>query len=445
MKVAVVGCGYVGLVSGIGLASVGHRVVGIEVDERRRGQIAAGSPPFHEPGLEDLLRSGLEGEAFTVSGDLGAAVDADVVFLAVQTPPRGDGSIDLTHLADAAADLAGRFGQAAPRNRVVAVRSTVVPGTVESVVMPLLESTATVVANPEFLREGSAVADFLHPDRIVVGARDGSAHEILERLYERLGAPLYFTSVAGAELAKYTSNAFLATLVSFSNEIAGICESLPGVDVEDVLNILYADRRLAVDGRRPEILSYLKAGCGYGGSCLPKDLSALIASAAAAGLELPLLRGVRAVNEAQAGRVVDTVEQALGGLEGRSIAVLGVAFKAGTDDLRESPGLKIVDELVVRGASVTIFDPLVHPEALRPYVLRGVEVSQSLEEAVRGSQACVLTTNAPEVAAVADLLRRPDHDPIVVVDGRRVLAAADVAGADYVAVGRAREIPIAVP
>jgi UDPglucose 6-dehydrogenase len=324
------------------------------------------------------------------------------------------------------------------------VRSTVIPGTVDGVVMPLLESTAAVVANPEFLREGSAVADFLHPDRIVLGGRDPWALDLLARLYEPLGAPVYFTSPAGAELAKYTSNAFLALLVSFSNEIAEICESLPGVDVEEVLGILHADRRLSVAGQRPEILSYVKPGCGYGGSCLPKDLSALIASARAAGLQLPLLNAVRAVNEAQPGRVVNATEQALGGLQGRRVAVLGVAFKAGTDDLRESPGLRIVDELLARGAAVTIFDPLVRSQALSDYAHRGVAIAPSLEDAADGAEACVLTTNAPEVTAIPELLAHGDRERVVVVDGRRALAPTDVAAADYVAVGRAREIPVAV-
>ncbi len=440
MRVAVVGCGYVGLVSGVGLASVGHEVVGIEADPRRREQIAAGSAPFHEPGLPALLRSELDRGGFTLSPDLADAGEADVVLLAVQTPPVADGSIDLRYLTSAASDLSDVFASGPERRRVVAVRSTVVPGTVEGVLAPLLGPAVAVASNPEFLREGSALKDFLHADRMVVGCREESAREVLIELYEPFEAPVVFTSPATAELAKYASNAFLATLVSFSNEMAHICESLPGVDVEDVLTILHADRRLnAGAGTRPEILSYIKAGCGFGGSCLPKDLSALIAAGEALGHELPLLSAVRAVNEAQPARVVAAAREALGGVEGRTVAVLGVAFKAGTDDLRSSPGLKIVDALLEQGARVTIYDPLVQPPALAAYVERGpVEVAASLPEALAGADACVVTTNAPELAGLVELLASGEYPRLVVVDGRRILDPDQMGTGVYVGVGRAQ-------
>jgi nucleotide sugar dehydrogenase len=427
MRVAVVGCGYVGLVSGAGLASVGHDVVGIEVDPGRRERIAAGSAPFHEPGLPELL----EGGALKVSGELRDAADADVVLLAVQTPPVADGSIDLQFLKSAAAELAEAFAEDPQRRRVVAVRSTVIPGTAEGVLSPILGPQVAVASNPEFLREGSAVKDFLHPDRIVVGCDDPGAREVLAELYRPFEAPLVFTSPATAELAKYTSNAFLATLVSFSNEIAHISESLPGVDVEDVLGIIHADRRLSAGGVRPEILSYLKAGCGYGGSCLPKDLSALIAAGEAHGQPMPLLRAVREVNEGQAARVAAAAGEALGGLEGRTVAVLGVAFKAGTDDLRESPGLRIVDELLEQGSTVRVYDPLVKAAALDAYA---VEVAPSLPEAIAGAEACILATNDAELAQVTELA----ENGLVVVDGRRAIDAATMPNGNFVAVGRAR-------
>ncbi len=374
MRVAVVGCGYVGLVSGVGLASVGHHVVGIEVDRARRERIAEGSPGFYEPGLVELLQAQLEEGRFRVASELSETADADVVLLAVQTPPGEDGAIDLSFLTRAASELADIFA-AAPRRRVVAIRSTVVPGTAQGVVAPSFDGDVAVASNPEFLREGSAVDDFLHPDRVVIGCEEPWARELLAELYRPFDAPLIATSPPTAELAKYTSNAFLATLVSFSNEISHICESLPGVDVEDVLQIIHADRRLTLraGGRAEtsEIVSYLKAGCGYGGSCLPKDLSALIAAGEARGNALPLLNAVREVNESQPGRVVSATEEALGSLRGRQVAVLGVAFKGGTDDLRASPGLRIVEELLERGALVTVYDPLVGSAALGGALGRG--------------------------------------------------------------------------
>ncbi len=427
MNVAVVGCGYVGLVTALGLARAGHRVVGIEADPARRELIGGGTPPFHEPGLEELLAEQLEAGRFSVEAEPDAAADAEVVLLAVQTPPDEGGGIDLAFLGAAAARLAAVLA-ATPSRRVVAIRSTVVPGTTEGVLAPALAGTDAVVAsNPEFLREGSAVADFLDPDRVVVGCDDEWGRDAMRRLYEPLGAPIVFTSPATAELAKYASNALLATLISFSNEIGRIGESLPGVDVEDVLGIVHRDRRLSpvVRGEvvRPGILSYLKAGCGYGGSCLPKDLEALLASRRAAGHEHPLLEAVRTVNEGQPARVVDLAEDALGGLAGRRVGVLGLAFKGGTDDVRSSPGLRIVDELLERGAEVSAYDPLVQAEAIPAH--RGkIALRASLDDLVAECEACIVTTDAAEFAA----LSRVEGGPIV-VDGRRALdgARADLA------------------
>jgi nucleotide sugar dehydrogenase len=442
MRVAVVGCGYVGLVSGVCLASVGHDVVGIEVDSRRRDQIAAGVPPFHEPGLAELLDDGLTSGRYRVSGELAEADAADVVLLAVQTPPTGDGSIDLSYLTRVATELYDVFTYG--RRRVVAVRSTVIPGTTERVLGAAFGPEVAIASNPEFLREGSAVQDFLHADRVVVGCRDTWGREQLAELYRPLQAPVIFTNPTTGELAKYTSNAFLATLVSFSNEIAHICESLPGVDVEDVLSILHGDRRLNPGpGERPQILSYIKAGCGFGGSCLPKDLSALIAAGESSGTDLPLLRAVRSVNEGQPVRLTEATQRALGSLEGRTIAVLGVAFKAGTDDLRASPGLRIVDELLDHGASVAIYDPLVSVQALNGRVQHGpMRVAADMADALEGADACIVTTTAPETGALGDLLATGAYPGLVVVDGRRVLDADDLAGAVYVAVGRSVRVPV---
>jgi len=438
MRVAVVGCGYVGLVTGVGLASIGHDVVGIEADPGRREAIARGTLPFHEPGLDALLRTELAAGRLQISGDPSLTSDSDVILLAVQTPPNDDGSIDLRFLEAAVNRVSAELAQAPERPRVVGVRSTVVPGTAETIVRPALEGRSWVASNPEFLREGTAVSDFVNPDRIVVGCDDEGGHELLAELYRPFGAPIVLTSLATAELAKYASNAFLATVISFSNEIARICEELPGVDVEEVLGILHRDRRLTpvVNGMvvQPGILAFLKAGCGFGGSCLPKDLSALLAERAARGSEHPLLEAVLAVNEGQSGRVVDLLERRLGELEGRSVAVLGAAFKGGTDDVRASPGLRILDRLLERGVRATVFDPLVRAPALEDYAARGVSVAGSLTEALRAAEACIVTTNAPEFTRIAEKLG--DAEPgYVVVDARRWLDPTSFGDA-YAAVGR---------
>lgn len=432
MNVCVVGCGYVGLVTALALARSGHRVVGVEGDDPRRETIAGGTPPFHEPELPELLAAELESGRFQVTGDLRRAVDAEVVLLAVQTPPEPSGGIDLSYLRAAAADLAAVLAER-PARRVVAVRSTVVPGTVDGVLAPLFTDGRTAVAsNPEFLSEGSAVQDCLHPDRVVVGCRDDHGSELLRRLYEPLRAPVIVTDPPTAELAKYASNALLAALISFSNEIARIAESLPDVDVEDVLGIVHRDRRLSpvVNGEvvRPGILSYLKAGAGYGGSCLPKDLSALLAFSRESGQEHPLLEAIRAVNDSQPRRVVDLAEAAVGALGGRRAAVLGVAFKGGTDDVRSSPALRVLDELLERGADVVAYDPLVDAAALPAYAER-VQFARSVEEALDGAAVAVVTTNAAEFTGLRSAAEEHPGAAPVIVDGRRALDpdASDVA------------------
>jgi UDPglucose 6-dehydrogenase len=433
MDVAVVGCGYVGLVTGVALASTGHTVVGIDTDRSRLDAIRAGRAPFHEPGLDDGLRQSLERGTFSVADTLDAAAGTDVVLLAVQTPARDDGSVDIEHVEQAARALADVLGAAPPRRRVVAIRSTVPPGTNERHVAPLLAGVPdlAVVSNPEFLREGTAVDDLLHADRVVVGANEPWAADVMRRLYEPIGATFLVTGPATAELAKYASNALLATLVSFSNEISHISERTPGVDVEDVLGIVHLDRRLAPEGRPAPIVSFLKAGCGYGGSCLPKDIAGLSSYGRALGEPTPLLEAVVSINAGQAARLVDLVERTLGSLEGRRITVLGAAFKAGTDDLRHSSALTVVRELHVRGAAVVVYDPLVATATLAAQVPAAVTVAATLDDALDGTAACLVTTAAPEWNALDEHPARP-----LVVDGRRALDPARYDGR-YVAIGRA--------
>ena len=439
MKVAVVGCGYVGLVTGVGLASVGHEVVGIEADDRRREQIAAGSPPFFEPGLDDLLRAQLSAGRFRIERDYGSIAEAAVVLLAVQTPPLNGGAIDLRFLQAAGRQVAAELAHHADRPRVVGIRSTVLPGTTSGVIEPILEGRAHAASNPEFLREGSAVSDFLQADRIVIGCDGERGRELLAELYRPFAALIVLTSPATAEMAKYASNALLATLISFSNEIARVCETLPGVDADDVLAILHQDRRLTpvIEGRevRPGLLAYLKAGCGFGGSCLPKDLSALLAEQSARGFDHRLLEAVLAVNETQPDHVVDLLERRLERLEGRSVAVLGVAFKGGTDDLRASPGLRILDRLLERGVQASVFDPLVPASALTSYADQGVRLAGSVADALETADACIVATNAPEFMELAATLADLDHPARVVLDARRILDPSAIGDA-YVGVGR---------
>jgi UDPglucose 6-dehydrogenase len=443
MDVVIVGCGYVGLVSGVGFASLGHNVLCIEIDERRAELIRSGVAPFHEPGLEERLRSCLSEGRFRVSSRIEDAAEGEGVFLCVQTPQGPQGNLNTDFLVEAARQVGSALA-ADSRRRVLVVRSTVVPGTTEELVAPALGGLerVAVAANPEFLREGSAVADFLEPDRVVIGCRDDWGTDRVASLYASLNPEVIRTTPAAAELAKCTSNALLATLISFSNEVARIAEKIPGIDIEEVLDIIHKDRRLSpmVGDRRisPEILAYLKPGCGFGGSCLPKDLSALVHFASEVGEPPSLLQAVRGINESQPYRLISMTKEAVGSLAERNVTVLGLAFKAGTDDLRESPGLKVVDLLLKERAKVTAYDPLVGVQALARFEEEGVTIAAGLQDALNGADACVVATRAAEFHGVARVLQEIGAGHTMVIDGRRLLDPDGFDDGVFSAIGRSR-------
>lgn len=443
MRVAVVGSGYVGLVSGVCLAETGHEVVCVDVSADRVAGILRGEPPIHEAGLEPLLRAHL-GRRFTATQDLGAAVrGSDLTLVAVGTPFDG-AAIDLGYVRRAAEQI-GHALRTVSGYHVVVVKSTVVPGTTDSVVTPLLERASGkragrdfgVGMNPEFLTEGQAVRDFLEPDRIVLGAGDERALEVLEALYEAFpGVPRIRTNPRTAEMIKYASNALLATAISFSNEVANLCAALGGVDAVEVMRGLHVSSYLSLpgaDGARLEapITSFLLPGCGFGGSCLPKDVSALAAHGEAAGMPMPLMRAVLAVNRGQPAQLIRRLEAHLPSLEGRRVAVLGLAFKPDTDDVRESPAFPVIDLLLERGARVTAYDPVAMPAARRVLGDR-IAYASSLEGCLAGVDAVLLVTRWKEFEAVPGLLRDMATPPLL-VDGRRQLSGRDVPR--YAAIG----------
>lgn len=439
MKVAVLGSGYVGLVSAVGLGLRGHEVLAIDIDPIRVKKIANGEVPFYEPGLTEGLKVCLLAENLKVTDNLEAVLDYEIVLICVQTPPKSDGSIDLSILEKALKQLADIF-EKNPGDKIVVVRSTVIPGTTENFVAPIFSSSSTkteVVFNPEFLREGSALKDFIRPDRIVIGTNSNRAKVLLTQLYSPFNAPLIITTPSTAEISKYTSNTLLATLVSFSNQIARITEKTPNTDIEQVLDILHLDRRFRLPDKdgRASIISYLKAGCGYGGSCLPKDLSALITYAKSLKEEAPLLEAVEKINNEQPLRVVKMAKEAMGGFDKHKVAVLGVAFKGGTDDLRDSPGLAIVNELLKEKAKVVIFDPLVNKQALKSYIEKGAEVVSTFSAALKGATACIIASNALEFAQIDQL--NGQNKNLKIVDGRRFLKPQNNWEGRYFAIGRA--------
>jgi UDPglucose 6-dehydrogenase/GDP-mannose 6-dehydrogenase len=441
MRVCVVGTGYVGLVSGVCLAEIGHQVVCVDVDASKVERINRGEPPIHEEGLPELLRKNL-GKRFTATRDLRAAVQGSALTLiAVGTPFDGK-RIDLAFVKQVAKEI-GEALRETPDYHVVVVKSTVVPGTTDSVVKPILEEASGkrcgpdfgVGMNPEFLTEGQAIADFMNPDRIVLGAMDDRAREVLDALYAPFqGVPRVRTNPRTAEMIKYASNAMLATAISFSNELGNLCAALGQVDVVDVMEGLHLAEYLTVKGadgvrRKAPIASFFFAGCGFGGSCLPKDVKALAAHGASVGAPMPLLDSVIAVNRGQPAQVLKLVEQGLrgggqGDLAGKRVAVLGLAFKPDTDDVRESPAFPIIRLLLEKQAVVKAYDPVATGEA-KKVLGDSVAYAGSAAECIAGADVIVLVTRWKEFEAVPALLRGMASPPLL-VDGRRQLDKKDV-------------------
>jgi UDPglucose 6-dehydrogenase len=424
--VAVIGTGYVGLTTGACLAQLGHRVACADIDEAKIERLQNGDIPIYEEGLEDLVKDGLaSGRLSFVLGATTAARDAEFVFLCVQTPQGADGSADLTFVQQASAEI----GPVLRAGAIVITKSTVPVGSAQVVQQALKRHDVAVVSNPEFLREGQAVRDCLHPDRIVIGAEDTAAAMRVADLYRRLEAPLIVTDPPSAETIKYACNAFLATKVSFINAVANLCQAV-GADVRDVILGMGFDRRIGFE--------FLRPGPGWGGSCFPKDSRALVRIAEDHGYNFDLLKGVIAVNEKQFDHVVERIEYRAGGdLEGVSVAVWGLTFKAGTDDLRDSPAIAIVRRLVQRGARVHAFDPTV--KTLPPHLDHpAIEMCLDPYGACDGARVLALLTEwdefrGLEFGKVADLLETP-----TIVDARNLLDPVTIRrkGFVYEGIGR---------
>ena len=422
MKVAVFGAGYVGLVTGACFAELGHQVVIRDVVAAKIDGLREGRVPIHEPGLDELIARNGERLGFTT--EVAEAVEgADVVYVAVGTPPTYSGDADLSAVWTVVDELPD-----GDRRIVVAMKSTVPVGTGRSVRHRLDDRGLTnigYVSNPEFTAEGTAVRDFMEPDRIVIGAFDAVDGDLIEALHEGIDAPIVRCDVPSAEMVKLAANAALVTRISFINEIANVCEAT-GADVTTVAQGIGLDRRIGP--------SFLRAGIGYGGSCFPKDSLALKQLAANSGYNFQLLNAVIEVNELQKRRVIGKLERRLGPLRGKRIALLGLAFKPGTDDMREAPSLVLAGRLLSEGAEVSAWDPVADGRAQ----LHGVEVADSALAALDGADAAVIVTEWPEVseldwAAAGERMRGR-----VVVDGRNVLDPAEMRalGFAYEGIGR---------
>ena len=420
MKISIVGGGYVGLVTGSCFAKLGQDVTIIDVDPVKVQAINNGQPPIYEKGLEDLLQENA-GQHLRASTGYDSVSDADIVFICVGTPPQPDGSANLSYIESACTSI-GTGLKTNPHYCVVVVKSTVPPGTTENLVQPAVlraaqktEREIGFAMNPEFLREGRAVEDFFHPDRIVIGSTDPRAGKRVADVYRNIAAPVICTGMTAAEMIKYTSNAFLATKISFSNEIGNICKHL-GIDVYEVMKGVGLDQRIG-----PQ---FLNAGAGFGGSCFPKDVSALVSLAKKTG-EIPLLlQSVLDVNEQQPHRMVALLEQRLGNISGKRIAVLGLAFKDNTDDIRDSRAIPVIHELLEKGATVAAYDPMASSAMQR--VFPGIEYGSSASDILRGADGCLIMTEWPEFSQLDkefDLMARK-----IIIEGRRILTCKGAEG-----------------
>ena len=404
-KIAVIGTGYVGLTTSIGLASLGHEVIGYDIDSAKVEMLKAGKLPIHEPGLDVILAAVLKSKNLQATSDLALAVsNADFIFTCVPTPQDEDGSADLSYVIAASKAMKDLLKPGA----VVVTKSTVPVGSAQRVEAAIGRSDINVASNPEFLREGAAVQDFEHPDRIVVGARSTEVAQSVMDLYSKIDCPKVLTSQPAAELIKYASNSFLAIKLSFVNDVAALCDAA-GADPGEVMNGMGLDTRI---GNR-----FLEQGPGWGGSCFPKDTRALASIADSFGLQIPLINAAIASNEMAHKRVADRVMNALGGsLVGKTIAVLGLTFKADTDDTRESPAIAVIERLIGRGGKVVAFDPMINQ-----YELSGLSVVTSPVVAATGAHALVVLTEWAEFKAIDAKQIIDAMSGTVVVDTRNVL------------------------
>ena len=441
MKICVVGSGYVGLVTGACLADFGMDVTGVDKDESKVERLRAGEIPIFEPGLATIVRKNMQQERLRFTTDLGPAIEeARAVFIAVGTPPQPDGSADLTFIRQVAESI----GQHLNGYKVIITKSTVPTGTGKMVEQIVAEKSGgrhefAVVSNPEFLREGSAIEDFLRPDRVVVGSRDPKAIDIMHQIYaplEAAGVPFVDTDVETAEMIKYASNGFLATKISFINEMAAICEAY-GADVEVVARGMGLDNRIGP--------KFLRTGPGFGGSCFPKDTRAVSQIASQQGVAFRIIDAVLEANEATKARMLEKVSAAFDGdFSGKKVAVLGLSFKPDTDDIRESPALPIVEGLVAGGAHVKAYDPAAM-EHCKKELPEAVHYAENAYDAAEGADAVLILTEwnqfrALELARLRDCLTQP-----LVIDLRNLYEPRKMAeaGFRYISIGRPDGVPAA--
>jgi len=422
-SISIVGTGYVGLCTAIGFASKGYKVITSTHNPEKATLINKGIPPFYEPGLKESLQKVIRnGYLHCTLNHEEAILNTDITFIATATPSQPNGSINLQYIKNSTREIAENINKKDTYHLIV-VKSTVIPGTTQNIVKPTLEKHSNkqcginfgLCMNPEFLREGSALHDTLNPDRIVIGEHDKKSGDTLEALYRDFYGeempPLIRTNLQTAELIKYASNAFLATKISFINMIANICEKIPSVDVTIVAKAMGLDKRIG--------LSFLNAGLGYGGSCFPKDVKALIAYSKKLGYTPELLEAVENVNETQPYKAVQLCKKFLGNLKGKKIAILGLSFKPNTDDMREARSIPIINQLLKEGANITAYDPIAIPNAKSIFKDK-INYTSSAIECLKNADCCITVTEWEEFKKLKPENFIKNMRQPVLIDGRRI-------------------------
>ena len=436
MDISIIGSGYVGLVTGACFADVGHNVICVDNDSEKVKQLKAGEIPIYEPGLEEIVHRNVSARRLQFTGNIQEAVErSQIIFIAVPTPPLPDGDVDLSFVEKVAREIAGVLTE----YRVIVDKSTVPVKTGEKVAESIKRynrhgAKFDVVSNPEFLREGCAVADLMHPDRIVIGAQSEHAIDLMKKVYEPFMAPILVTDVNSAELIKHCANSFLALKISYINEVSRICEA-SGADVEKVADGIGTDHRIGRD--------FLNAGIGYGGSCFPKDIAAFIAISEQLGTPFTLLKEVQRINEGQKARFLKTIRDTLWVLREKRIAVWGLTFKPDTDDLRSSVAIEVVEQLLREGAHVVAYDPKGMHKARGIKGIADAEFASSALEAVIDAEALIIATDWNEFCNVDFAMLKEKMRTPIVFDGRNLLDPETMRqfGFNYYSIGRAEVKP----
>jgi len=433
VRISIVGTGYVGLVTGLSLASLGHKVICVDNDTKKVNKINNGESPFYEPDISELLKNMLLKKTFYATENLEESVlESEITIIAVGTPSVND-QIDLSFIEKATQQIGAALKED-NKYHVVAVKSTVLPGVTEQIVKPILEKYSQkkigenigLCMNPEFLREGSALEDALQPDRIVIGQADSRSGEEFAKIYSKFSCPKIFTNLWTAELIKYAANSLFATLISFANEISRISESTNKIDILDVWTGVHLDKRLSpVVGNKqikPGMLNYILSGCGFGGSCFPKDIKALASFADHQKTEAKLIKSVIEVNKTQPHRMIVLLKKALGeNLKGKRIAILGLTFKPNTDDIRESATFPIIEELISEGAKIICHDPMAYKKYI-PTKLKilPINLAVSVNEALKNAEAAMVITGWDEYVKLTPQFFKKNMNKPIVIDGRRI-------------------------